>query len=155
DGNAYAVGNRFGNRPLIWPDFSNRNPLPLEGGVLLPASIFFDIDRHAGRPGRILQWSIGLQREVSRNFVVEGSYVGNRGVWWAAPVLSPDDLNGLQPDLLKKDWGIDITNPVDRALLTTRISSPAVIGRFPALANPASVYPGFPTAQNLNQVFRP
>ena len=155
DGNAYAVGNRFGYRPLVWPDFVNRNPLPLEGGVLLPASIFFDIDRHAGRPPRILQWSVGLQREVTRNLVVEASYVGNRGVWWAAPVLSPDDLNGLQPDLLKKDWGIDITNPVDRALLTTRISSPAVLARFPNLANPASVYPGFPVTQNLNQTLRP
>ena len=23
-----------------------------------------------------------MQREITRNFVVEASYVGNRGVWW-------------------------------------------------------------------------
>src|SRR6185295_15145820 len=107
------------------------------------------------RPPRIFQWSMGLQRQLTRDLVVEANYVGNRGVWWPAPVLSPEDLNGLQPELLKKDWGIDFANPVDRALLTTRISSPAVIARFPSLANPNTVYPGFPNAQNLNQVMRP
>jgi hypothetical protein len=155
DGNALAPGNRFGNKPLIWPDFTNRNPLPVGTGLLIPASVFFHVDRHAGRPPRILQWSIGLQRELTRDLVVEASYVGNRGVWWAAPVLSPGDLNGLEPADLKKNWGIDITNPTDRALLTTRISSPAVLARFPWLANTASVYPGFPNTRNLNQVFRP
>ena len=155
DGDPLSAGNRFGNRPLTWPDYTNRNPLEVAPGILQPASVFFHIDRNAGRPARIFQWSIGLQREVTHNLVVEAAYVGNRGVWWAAPVLSPDDLNGLQPELLKKDWGIDITNPVDRALLTTRISSPAVLARFPNLANTASVYPGFPNTQNLNQTLRP
>jgi hypothetical protein len=139
---------------LTWPDFTNRYPLEVAPGIRQPISPFFHVDRNAGRPARILQWSVGLQREVTRNLVVEAAYVGNRGVWWAAPVLSPDDYNALRPERLKSDWGIDISNPTDRALLTTRINSPAVIARFPWLANTASVYPGFPTTQNLNQVFR-
>jgi hypothetical protein len=139
---------------VVWPDFSNRYPLEVAPGIRQPISPFFHIDRHAGRPARIFQWSIGLQRELTRNLVVEAAYVGNRGVWWAAPVLSPDDTNALRPDLLKKNWGIDMNVAADRALLTTRISSPAVIARFPQLANPNSVYPGFPTTQNLNQTLR-
>jgi hypothetical protein len=154
DGNVYAPGNRFGNVPLVWPDFSNRNPLPI-GNLLLPTEIFFHIDRHAGRPPRIFQFSVGLQRELTRDLVVEASYVGNRGVWWAAALLSPGDLNPLEPDSLKKNFGIDITNAADRALLTSRVNSPAVLARFPHLADPATVYPGFPTTLNLNQVFRP
>jgi hypothetical protein len=154
DGNPLSVGNRFGNTPLTWPDFTNRYPLEVSPGIRQPISPFFHVDRNAGRPARIMQWSIGLQREVSRNLVVEASYVGNRGVWWAAPVIAPEDFNALRPERLKSDWGIDMGNAADRALLTTRINSPAVLARFPWLANTASVYPGFPNTQNLNQVFR-
>jgi hypothetical protein len=154
DGNPFAPGNRFGNPPLVWPDFTPRYPLEVAPGIRQPISPFFHIDRHAGRPGRIFQWSIALQREVSRNLVIEAAYVGNRGVWWAAPVLSIEDYNALEPTALKANWGIDITNPADRALLTTRISSPSVIARFPYLANPNNVYPGFPNTQNLNQALR-
>jgi hypothetical protein len=155
DGNILAPGNRFGNKPLVWPDYTPRYPAEVAPGVRPPISPFFHIDRHAGRPARIFQWSLGLQREIRQNLVVEAAYVGNRGVWWNSPELSLEDYNSLEPQSLKANWGIDITNPADRALLTTRINSPAVIARFPWLANPNNVYPGFPATQPLNQVFRP
>src|SRR5207302_1804247 len=41
------------------------------------------IDPNGGRPSRSLQWSVGLQREIGRNLVVEASYVGNVGARWA------------------------------------------------------------------------
>jgi hypothetical protein len=96
-----------------------------------------------------------LQREISQNLVVEAAYVGNRGVWWTAPVLSLEQYNSIDQNTLKANWGLDITNPADRNLLLTRIDSPAVIARFPWLANPNNVYPGFPKSQPLNQVLRP
>jgi hypothetical protein len=43
-----------------------------------------------------------------------------------------------------QNWGIDVSKAADRLPLTTPISSPAVIARFPYLANPNNVYPGFP-----------
>ena len=46
------------------------------------------IDPGVGRPARQAQWSIGVQREIARNIVLETSYVGNRGAWWQAPGLT-------------------------------------------------------------------
>jgi hypothetical protein len=40
------------------------------------------VDRNAGRPPRQIQWSIGIQREITKDFMVEAAYVGNRGAWW-------------------------------------------------------------------------
>ena len=47
------------------------------------------------------------------------------------------------------------TNPGDYALLNSPISSPAVVARFPKLADPSNVYPGFPSNNSLAQALRP
>ena len=153
-GNPFAPGNPYGNAPIVWPDFSPHYPVPFNGATI-PSSPFIYIDPHAGRPPRILQWSIGLQRELSNNLVVEASYVGNRGVWWTAPVLADQAYNSLTPQFLKQQYGLDITNATDRNLLGLAINSPLVLARFPWLANAASVYPGFPKNQTLGQALRP
>jgi hypothetical protein len=155
DGDPLAPGNRFGNAPIHWPDFSPKFPIEVAPGVRPPTSPFISVDRNSGRPPRIFQWSVGLQREITQNLVVEAAYVGNRGVWWTAPLLFIPGYNALTPEGLKSTWGLDISNPTDRALLTTRINSPNVINRFPWLANPNNVYPGFPATQQLNQALRP
>jgi len=155
DGNRYAPGNRFGNPTITWPDFSPHYPSETAPGIRPPQSPFIYIDRHAGRPPRQIHWSLGLQREITSNLMVEAAYVGNRGVWWTAPLLSTDAYNSLTPESLKANWGLDITNATDRGLLTLQISSPQVIARFPSLANPDSVYPGFPATQPLLQALRP
>jgi hypothetical protein len=154
NGNPFAPGNPSGNAPIVWPDFSPHYPGSF-GGTTPPQSPFISIDRNAGRPPRILQWSIGLQREVARNLVVEAAYVGNRGVWWTAPLLATQNYNALTPEGLKANWGLDVTNTNDRNLLSLPISDARVIARFPYLANPNNVYPGFPSTQPLNQAIRP
>jgi hypothetical protein len=155
DGNPFAPGNRFGNPPIYWPNFTPQFPIQVAPGIRPPSSPFISIDRNSGRPPRVFQWSIGLQREITHNLVVEAAYVGNRGVWWTAPVLSLEDYNSLTPQGLLANWGININSATDRALLTTPINSPTVIARFPFVANPANIYPGFPASQPLNQVLRP
>ena len=160
-GDPYAVGNPYGNPAPVYPNFTPQFPLKAASGLITPAAPFISIDRNDGRPARTIQWSVGLQREVFSNFVVEAEYVGNRGVWWTAPVLAAQNYNALTPAGLLATrafgatQGIDINNPADRTLLTTPISSPSVIARFPLLANPNNVYPGFPGNVPLNQALRP
>ena len=155
DGNPFADGNRFGNPPIFFPDFSQKYPYEIAPGLRPPQSPFISIDRNAGRPPRQIHWSIGLQREVLPNLMVEAAYVGNRGVWWTAPLLAKENYNSLTPESLKATWGLDITNAADRNLLTLPIRSPQVIARFPNLRDPNSVYPGFPSDQSLIQALRP
>jgi hypothetical protein len=158
-GNPYAPGNPYGNPVTVYPNFTPQYPSRAASGLVPPQSPFISIDRNAGRPARIWQWSVGLQREIARNLVVEATYVGNRGVWWTAPVLAGQNYNALTPQGLKSQWGIDITNPADAALLTLPVSSAAVQSRFPgfAVVNGAvpSVYSGFPATQAFNQAIRP
>jgi hypothetical protein len=154
-GNPYAPGNPYGNPVAVYPNFTPLFPQRTASGGITPASPFISVDRNAGRPARTVQWSIGIQRELARNLVAEAEYVGNRGVWWTAPVIAGQNYNALTPQGLLTNWGIDVSSAADRALLTTPISSPAVIARFPYLANPNNVYPGFPANEPLNQALRP
>jgi hypothetical protein len=161
DGNPYGPGNRFGNPIVTWPNFNPQYPFPAAPGVIPPSSPFISIAPNTGRLPRTFQWSIGFQRELARDLVVDASYVGNRGAWWVSPLLSSLNYNALTPQGLLADrqygatTGIDITNPADTALLNTPISSPNVIARYPGLANPNNVYPGFPVTQPLKQALRP
>ena len=163
DGNPYAPGNRFGNAPLVYPDFRPHFPFTTAPGYTPPLSPFISIDRNAGRLPRITQWSVGIQREVARGMVLDVSYVGNRGAWWTAPTLSTYAYNSLQLSDVQAA-GLDPTKPSDLALLNTPINSPLVQARFPGLKiatapngiqTVPAVYPGFPAAQLLQQALRP
>jgi hypothetical protein len=95
-----------------------------------------------------------LQREVTRDVVVEVSYVGNRGVWFSAPGLSVTDTNGLALSDVAKFGGanpLNINSTADGQLLLSPISTPAVIAR--GLGN--LPYPGFPTTSTLIAAIRP
>jgi len=130
---------------LAWPNLS-AGQYPI-GGV--PAALTPNwIDPNAGRPARQMQWSIGLQREISRNLSVEASYVGNRGAWWQANSLN--NLNALTPQLLAAH-GLSLSNSADIALLNSRLNSATAIARGFA----APPYPSFPLNQTVAQALRP
>jgi len=170
DGNPFAPGNKFGNPPLVWPDFSAHYPFQTAPGYTPPESPFISIDRHAGRPGRIAQWSIGVQREVAKGIVLDVAYVGNRGAWFTAPLLATQNYNSLTPAAIAAA-GLNINSPTDLGLLTTTIANaagvvnPAIAAKFPAFNNVVitpgglptlpAVYPGFPATQTLAQALRP
>jgi hypothetical protein len=151
NGDPYAPGNVLGNPALTFGTFltTPEYPAATGSGVVPPSSPFISIAPNAARLPRIFQWSIGFQRELAPNMVVEAAYVGNRGAWWTAPLLAAQNYNGITPQQLQSQYGINVANPTDAALLTTPISSPSVIARFPKLANPNSVYPGFPAGEPL------
>ncbi len=151
NGDPYAPGNVYGNPVLTFQTFLHTPEYPptTSSGVVPPSSPFISIAPDAARLPRIFQWSIGFQQEIMKDLVAEASYVGNRGAWFTAPLLAQLNYNGISPQQLQSKYGLNVQNPADAALLTTPISSPNVIARFPNLANPNSVYPGFPSGEPL------
>jgi len=117
---------------------------PQPGQVNNPPNL---IDPNAGRPGRINQWNISLQREVFQNLLVEAAYVGSRGAWLNYSALTA--YNNITPQRLAS-FGLDLNNAADRALLRSTITSPAVVARGFTLP-----YAAFPTGQTLEQALRP
>jgi Carboxypeptidase regulatory-like domain len=160
-GNPYAVGNPFGNVPVVWPNLDQNKYPYYNNGIAAPGnpSIFFD---NNNRPGRVFTWSLAVQRELRKDLVVEVAYVGNRGSWFPAPQMDQIAQNPLTPDYLKSVWGLDFSNATERGLLTQQVSSAAVQQRFPQFAlvpvngtlTVPSVYPGFPASQQLVQALR-
>ncbi|HEY7337960.1 MAG TPA: TonB-dependent receptor [Bryobacteraceae bacterium] len=130
--------------PTPWPNL-DPGQFPY-AGTLTPPKVA--VDANAGRPARQYQWSLGVQREILRNLVVEGAYVGNRGVWWDAPGLM--DINGLTPQRLAS-FGLDINNAADRTLLASPLNSATAAAR--GFNHPP--YPGFPTGSTVAQSLRP
>ena len=116
-------------------------------GPGLLATVPYWLDPQGGRPGRVNQWNISLQRELGRNLVVEASYVGNRGAWFQANALN--NLNAVTPSRLQAA-GLNITSSSDLSLLTQPLSSAAVQARgFKA------PYAGYPLTSSLAQSLRP
>jgi hypothetical protein len=105
------------------------------------------LDTTGGKPPRINQWSISLQREIFTNLLVEAAYVGNRSAW----IQSGNTmiLNGSSAQSLKVR-GFDIANPADQAVLNSAWNSPAAQAR--GIKAP---YAGYPTGLTVAQLLRP
>lgn len=130
--------------PRPWPSY---DPAFYPTSFPTPGGGPTQFDPNAGRPARQYQWSIGLQREIVKDLVVEASYVGNRGIWWQAPGLLNYDAISLQR---LASFGINLNNAADRTLLTSFMSSTAAQQR--GIPVP---YPGFPLGQTVFQALRP
>jgi hypothetical protein len=138
-----------------WPNFAANIGQAVNTVTGAPAYL----DRNAGRPARQLQWSIGLQRELSHNLVVEAIYVANRGVWWPAngfgSTLSAVDITSEQ--LLAK-YGFKVGDTNDSALLTKQLGNLTAADKSTLIArgvNPSGPYAGFPTNQTVRQSLLP
>ncbi len=129
---------------ITWPNF-DPGQTPLPGTVASPSQ---QIDQNAGKPARTTQWSIGLQRELSKDLLLEATYVGNRGVWWnSAHIICP---NCLTQDILSK-VGLSLNSADDLRLLGSPVNSAYAISRgFGNLP-----YPTFPASASVSQALRP
>ncbi|MGD0870738.1 MAG: TonB-dependent receptor [Bryobacteraceae bacterium] len=105
------------------------------------------VDPNGGRPARINNWDVALQRQLTKDIMIEADYVGNRGVW--EPSNSLVNLNAITPARLAA-LGIDLTNANTRTLLTSQIGSAAAIA-----AGYKLPYVGFPTTATVAQSLRP
>ena len=122
------------------------------------------VDPNAGRPPRQNQWSVGIQREISRNFVVEASYVGNRGAWWTGAGPNLGLLEQVSPATFQSVGLNPYTNRADNAILSQLVTSPTAISRFGRALQPYSgfngtvlqaleAYPQFSTAGFLGSTY--
>jgi hypothetical protein len=140
-----AAGYPASGYPPPWPNF-NAGQFPTLAPIPGPFGGAY-MDLNAGRPARQYQWSIGFQRELTRDMVFEASYVANRGVWWQAPGML--NLNAITPDRLKA-VGLDINSAADQRILTSLLNSPNA-GKFQNRVP----YAGFPLGQTVAQSLRP
>jgi hypothetical protein len=129
----------------VWPNFDpGQTPLPGQTSGFTGLNV---LDRNAARPARQNQWSVGVQREITRDFVLEGSYVGTRGVWWPGGL---SDFNRVSPAAYAA-VGLDPYNkPADNLLLSQPLTSATV----KALNIPLP-YAGYSTANSLNNALKP
>jgi hypothetical protein len=161
-GNPYKAGNTVGNPTLSFPNLDPNQypirtvcPFTANATCYAPSTPFLTFDKDS-RPPRVFTWSVGLQRELGSNLVVEASYVGNRDAWIMAPGLDIVPNNALNiTDLshFKDSTGtpLSIANAADRTLLASQIGSATAIQR--GFGTPA--YPGYPVTQTVEQALRP
>jgi hypothetical protein len=154
--NSYVLASSASVLPQpAWPNFlPGQTPLP---GQIVGYNGFTSLDRNASRPPRQNQWSIGIQRELSRDLVVEASYIGNRGVWWQGLTTGSNSnaqsglLNQVGPAAFAAVGLNPYANPADNVLLSSSLSSPAVIAR---IGNYLP-YSGYATSNTLINALRP
>jgi hypothetical protein len=138
---------------LSYPNFY-AGQFPVNG---VPAGSLSFFDQNAGRPARTISWSIGIQRELPSNIVIEATYVGNRGVWWQANGIINDDA--IQPSVLAKQHnGLSATtlDPITgKTLMLETLGSvlkePTVASQF----NLTLPYTQFPSTNTVAQSVRP
>jgi len=134
----------------VFPNLS-AGALPALPGTVSASPTF--VDQNLGRPARQYQWSIGMQREINRNLVVEASYVANRGVWWSAGALAP--VNVLSAADLSR-FGFAVGNLTDAGTLNTQIRNLTTGQRSTLAARGINLpYSNFPGTQNLFQSLLP
>ena len=131
----------------VWPSF-NANVGQGVGTVIGMPSL---LDQNAGRPARLSQWNIGVQREVNRNLVVEANYVANRGAWWTANGLGT--LNALNQDKLRSLGFNDFTSSTEAGLLTGLVQNLTAAQRSTLAARGINgiPYSNFPLNQTVRQ----
>ncbi len=142
--NIAVNGNPITQSTIAWPNLSSTY-YPI-GGVL-PGAGPQSYDPNGGRPARQYQYSVGIQREVAPNLVVDASYVGNYGIWWYTAALT--NLNYLSTSILSQ-YGLSLNNPADLATLLAPIGS-AAAGRFQNQVP----FAGFPLTATVAQSLRP
>jgi hypothetical protein len=100
-----------------------------------------------GRPPRINQWNVSIQRELFPNLTLEAGYVGNRSVWILANNTYEPNANSIQSLAAK---GYDISQASVRTLLTSAWNSAAA-----QAAGIKAPWAGYPTGLTVAQALRP
>jgi hypothetical protein len=136
----------------VRPVFPNFDPAAGQANGLVVAAPTY-LDPNAGRPAKQYQWSIGLQREINRNLVVEGTYVANRGVWWPAALSA---VNAVSDPLLAQ-YNFSRTSGADGTLLNKQISALTATDLSTLASKGVTItpYAGYSNGQTVRQAISP
>ena len=118
-----------------------------KGALGSPSASVITYDPTGARPSRVNSWTVGLQRQLSKDMTIEASYVGNRGVWeQTSGMVRP---NVITPARFKA-LGVDLSNAATRAVLTQGVCSAAAVA-----AGFKLPYSTFPCSATVAQSLRP
>jgi hypothetical protein len=129
----------------LYPTSLNPGIRPAYGQLSSPT---YWLDPNGGRPPRILSWSVGLQREITKDLAIDASYVGNRAAWLNAN--SMNNLNAISYQRIAAA-GLSVTNPTDLTLLTSPLNSALAA----SMGYSTPPYPSFPLTATVAQALRP
>ncbi len=99
-----------------------------------------------GRPPRVAQFNIALQREIMRGMTLEAAYVGNRGVWLQG-TMTP--INSVTPAILAAH-GLSLANASNLTLLNSQIGSGTA-----KTAGYSLPFSNYPTTTSVTNTLRP
>jgi hypothetical protein len=152
---------------IVQPSWPVTNPTiyPVAGTAGVTGQTPIVPDANENRPPRINQFSVSIQREITRDFVVEASYVANRAVWLAGTLgrlsqISPQKYAqfGFYPypgtGPCSSGGGVCASttydNYTDRGLITQSLNSAAVVSHLAASGITNYLpYAGFPATNSL------
>ena len=160
---------------IVQPTWPVTNPYvyPPAGTVGIPGvSDPYVPDGNENRPPRINQFSFGIQQQITPNFIMEASYVGNRAVWLGSGPLGTVAGTGINstgnaqiPASTYAEYGLypypgtgpaGYNNYADYLLTLQPLSSSAVQARLAASGHPGfTPYAGFPAFDSLNSALFP
>ena len=133
----------------VWPNFSPAAGV-LAGTVGAGPNV---LGPGAGRPPRQYQWSIGVQRALTRSMTLEASYVANRVIWLNAPGLST--LNKLSQPALSA-LGFQVGNLTDATLERTTWANLTAAQQATLVSRGVKLpYANFPANQLVQQSLLP
>ena len=142
---------------IRWPDVTNAAAGQTNNAVVFAPQW---ADPNSGRPSRVLQYNVTVQREITRNFVLEAAYVGNRAVWLPANLTpQPNDLSIAYLNSLNLPIPVgNTTKSPTSSLLGTTMSNLTTANISTLMAdgiNPLGPYTGFPlNAQAVRQAIK-
>lgn len=140
NGIPYQLSDLFANTQI--PGLRPLNPNAAPATLDIPW-----VDPHAGRTPRIAQWNLTIQRELTRDLILQAAYVGNRAIRLQND--SMNDLNANTPQRLAA-LGLDVNIAADRSVLTAQIGSATAANR-----GFRAPYAGFPSNSTVSQALRP
>ena len=117
---------------------------PVTGLSNLNTPMFYD--PALGRPPRISQYNIAVQRELIGGLTLEAAYVGNRGAWLQGNVYQ---FNSVTPAILSAH-GLSLSNSNNLTLLNSQIGSSTA-----KTAGFSLPFANFPPSTTVSNALRP